>query len=639
MTSREGSGVEQGAPSPAPKQPASAQIVTPRAATWHRFGIAILAALAFAFYAHYRVRYVGGCDGYSYMSQAYAFAGRHDGLDEAVASHAILAPVCHAVSQGRIVSVFPPGYPLLLALGAMVGAEYFVTPLFGALSAVLLFVAISRRASASVALVLSALWCICPMVVFGSMLVMSDLVATVFILAVYLMWDRGRGLTAGTLAGFSCGIRPTNVLFAIPMLAAVWRQPGARRFWAGCGAGLGAWALYVTLAFGAPWHHPYVAESATALRLDLGYFRQLTFLSGQTALLLGPVLALALVGVAYHRRRVMDLLLWIIVFFLAYAAWGNDLSVWWEARFVLPAYPAVFLLAGLGLERLIQRTPQRFARATTTILLLGAVGWGVQWFRQVAADELSFLSTSRDQGFGDGALAIAATVPPNSLLVAWDFEGALRLYGKLQTVPVFRRGAPEVMGDAHRAGLPVFTALYEGELETAQRQGIFSGFLLEPFRSVSPGPGVPDIVVLAVLPRSDPVAACRDPGEPLALQVGKTVYRVFPSEVSQARAELCCRRDAEVLAFFDDAADQKELVDRAVAGLGQGSFWIGLADSMQEGTFVWLHNRKRSSFSAWSADEPNDSPPGEDCVELVIPGGAWNDLDCAALRPFACRPP
>ena len=47
---------------------------------------------------------------------------------------------------------------------------------------------------------------------------------------------------------------------------------------------------------------------------------------------------------------------------------------------------------------------------------------------------------------------------------------------------------------------------------------------------------------------------------------------------------------------------------------------------MIEGRMVWADGT-RADFSNWNRGEPNDSGPGEDCVEIQ-PAGTWNDQAC-----------
>ena len=75
-------------------------------------------------------------------------------------------------------------------------------------------------------------------------------------------------------------------------------------------------------------------------------------------------------------------------------------------------------------------------------------------------------------------------------------------------------------------------------------------------------------------------------------------------------------------------------------------YWIGLSDRASEGQFVWIDDTPiaPNSYTRWmqtsGAIEPNDLPPGEDCVELSlrasIEESGWNDIGCEREKRFLC---
>jgi hypothetical protein len=76
---------------------------------------------------------------------------------------------------------------------------------------------------------------------------------------------------------------------------------------------------------------------------------------------------------------------------------------------------------------------------------------------------------------------------------------------------------------------------------------------------------------------------------------------------------------------------------RFLRGAGVSSAWLGLSDIAEEGSWRWADG-SALGYARWGAGEPNDSAGIEDCAELR-PDGAWNDLDCAQVRPFVCEAP
>ena len=86
-------------------------------------------------------------------------------------------------------------------------------------------------------------------------------------------------------------------------------------------------------------------------------------------------------------------------------------------------------------------------------------------------------------------------------------------------------------------------------------------------------------------------------------------------------------------------------------------FWIGLHDwheeaSCDETGFIWWDGTP-TDFESWAEGEPNDwvqrgwrggaancegrgDGSGEDCVEVYVSEGRWNDISCEAQRAFVC---
>ncbi|XP_038837841.1 CD209 antigen-like protein A [Salvelinus namaycush] len=74
--------------------------------------------------------------------------------------------------------------------------------------------------------------------------------------------------------------------------------------------------------------------------------------------------------------------------------------------------------------------------------------------------------------------------------------------------------------------------------------------------------------------------------------------------------------------------------------------WIGLTDSVTEGTWKWVDGTPLTTPSYWSLQQPDnggDNPANgeEDCVELNTetwrPVKAWNDQSCEDNRYWICE--
>lgn len=65
--------------------------------------------------------------------------------------------------------------------------------------------------------------------------------------------------------------------------------------------------------------------------------------------------------------------------------------------------------------------------------------------------------------------------------------------------------------------------------------------------------------------------------------------------------------------------------------------WIGLDDRNTEGTFLW-NDATPFDYTQWMPPaEPNDAPPGEDCVVMFLENGNWNDIACLTTNQYVCE--
>jgi len=64
----------------------------------------------------------------------------------------------------------------------------------------------------------------------------------------------------------------------------------------------------------------------------------------------------------------------------------------------------------------------------------------------------------------------------------------------------------------------------------------------------------------------------------------------------------------------------------------QGQFWwIGVSDTISEGTFHYDSSGRNITFSApWKSGEPNNANGNENCVQIELEAAApvWNDVSC-----------
>jgi hypothetical protein len=138
--------------------------------------------------------------------------------------------------NGRVFSQFPPGGPLVLSLGVVVGAVWLIVPLCGAL-AVACFASLCRRVEADrpgVSLLASLLFAGAPYMIFMSGSQMNHVPTLLGVVLALLALERATsddaapqrrvpwGFTCGAALGFAATIRPPDAAaFAAPIAVAL----------------------------------------------------------------------------------------------------------------------------------------------------------------------------------------------------------------------------------------------------------------------------------------------------------------------------------------------------------------------------------------------------------------------------------
>ncbi len=114
---------------------------------------------------------------------------------------------------------------------------------------------------------------------------------------------------------------------------------------------------------------------------------------------------------------------------------------------------------------------------------------------------------------------------------------------------------------------------------------------------------------------------------------GVALYRVCRQAETWHRARASCRSFGLDL-FVPESLAENDWVSQRAQELQPGSFWIGMNDLDQEGTFLTVDGQPIAYFG-WSDGEPNDAN-GEDCVEQYD-FGRWNDRPCDDELPYVCE--
>jgi hypothetical protein len=225
-----------------------------------------LAAIAAAFAVGYACLFVLGLRGfpasgdeYSYELQAQLFARGQ--LAARAPAHASLFQVDHVLFDPTVRSKYGPGWPLLLALGELARAPWFVNPLLAALTLLLLHWTARRVYGGGAALAAMLLAGFSPYFAFQAASLFSH-IASLFALVAFVAllvrgWPRRElswAAAAGAALGFSALNRPLDtVIYGVGLLALSRRAPRYVLACVASAAAVGSLLLvYNTLQFGSP---------------------------------------------------------------------------------------------------------------------------------------------------------------------------------------------------------------------------------------------------------------------------------------------------------------------------------------------------------------------------------------------------
>jgi hypothetical protein len=353
---------------------------------------------------------------------------------------------------GEIVPTYPAGLPLTMAaVRAMAGdiGPFLVVPMLGAVAVLCTYALGVRLHSRTAGLIAAALLSTSPILFFQIVQPMSDVPATAWwtlALVFALIPVPTAPFAAGATAGLAILTRPNLVPLTIVIALAVagWPAEGERTtraarqrfmaFAAGLVPAIGALALVNWRLYGSPIASGYGAPSElydlASVRPNLLGYAAWMIQSETPALVLAAysVTTLAIArsrGIQGRRLRAPAVLAALttvltLACYLPYAVFTD----WSYLRFLLPAFPAIFVCVGaLGAA-----AATRFPEPIRGIALLAAL---------TIVCSLNVLNASLAQAFNlhryesryrTAGRYLDATLPPNAVIVAVQQSASARHY-------------------------------------------------------------------------------------------------------------------------------------------------------------------------------------------------------------------
>jgi hypothetical protein len=417
----------------------------------------VLAALVLLTGLKLATRSAGGADTYGYVSQAYLWLEGDLRVEQPLAATVpwpnadwTLSPLGYRPGPvpHTLVPVYSPGLPLIMAAAIRAFgscAPYVIMPIAAA-ALVLLTYLLGRRVAGGVCGSIAALlMATSPTMLFQMMLPMSDVIVTTLWTAAVLL-AFGESLMSTISAGLVCGlailVRPNLVLqSAIPLLIVLLQSRSriaavrkALVLIAAIAPGILLVAIINNYLYGSPSASGYGTVSSI---YSLRYFG--ANLSRYPSWLLesqGPLVFVFLTAVLRLRRTAANELPWralfllfVVLLVLPYLVY-LPFDAWWFLRFLLPAFPLMFVLAADSLIYLTRRLPLPWR---TIAVALGSALMAFHGFRFSMEQDLTG-TRSGEQRYAAVGRFIADELPAKSVCLAMQHSGTIRHYSHCVTL-------------------------------------------------------------------------------------------------------------------------------------------------------------------------------------------------------------
>ena len=404
----------------------------------------------------------------------------------------LYTPITFHVKGDRLVPEYPVGFPLeVWAMALLMPFDRAVY--FSILLQLVLGVIFTERLGRAFGLERGWAWFgaavigLSPVYLFQALQPQSDGPATVWVTAaVYWAWTSreqpARALLAGLATALAVLLRPSNALCVLPVLACVVGPRWPRRLLYLGLAGLpGAlWLMWYQHTLYGSWHTTGYGNVSTSFGLR---FIAPTLRSYATWLpeMFTPLVVLAcgapfLRSVSRHARLV--LVLWTALLIAFYAVYWCTWDNWYNMRFVLPAAPAMVVMALLVARELLAWLALRFPRFRRLTLqpvaavLAAAALLGFLAARSAARDVLYWLHNNHEHEYA--AKWVGEHLPANAVVFAKHATGSLMHYTDLPFIRSDHDKAREstvLYDQLERAGRPIYALNYHWETAGYTWQG------------------------------------------------------------------------------------------------------------------------------------------------------------------------
>ncbi len=402
----------------------------------------------------FRMREAFGCDEWTYVSHAHLLRGEGVGIAGGLDPERFpaLVPLCYELVGRNLVPGMPPGYSFELALAGLFQIEGMVSPIVAGLTTFLVYFAARSRAGRWPAVVGAALFAVAPITIWGGTAFMGDLHAACALLLAYVLLEEDSPFASGVVYGWSCGIRPTNSLFALAAFLQTKNWRALFRFGAGALLGGGFWFVFGLGRYVGPHMFGMYGDNTGSITYEHWQF-QLAFIAKTTAIMFPLLVLLAAVAIWRNPRGELPLVAWALAIVGLYMGWRWNYDAWWRTRHVLPAYPALAVLGAHGIGEVWRWVSRRsvWLRGAACAAVVANFGWcGVD-----ASDHHLLTTENRELWLRD-CFELKKLLPRNSLVGALNFSGPLRMYAGIESFRWDNANAPELIDFGLKHRRPVY---------------------------------------------------------------------------------------------------------------------------------------------------------------------------------------
>lgn len=461
-----------------------------------RFAVACLAALAVyvTFLSLHATSAAGGSDSAGYMMSARMVSeGRLTvplrTIPELPAPENMWLYTPLGMVPDRSGATLMPTYPIGLPLHYAAASALFgwtggplVVSLLAAVAMIVLTWACARELGVErwIAAACAAMLGVSALVIFCSIQPLSDVVSAAWNAAAFYAALRGRR-AGGMVWSVVCGlavfmavlVRPTDAL-VLPALCLVlwnWRKL--------LGAFLGGLPGAVFLAW---YNHALFGSALRTGYGDIGMLFSPAWLASSLGLYATwipqvlPIAAVAALGLPWLpwrtlKREISALIVWFLAFMGFFAFYAVTHEAWWCLRFVLPAFPAVAVVAALVLQGL--KLPQlvRTIAVSAAVLATSFLQYGN--FRRLGLQDIA----PDQQPYRDLAVWARENLSPDAVIMTLHASCSVYFYTPFAIVRSDLIGAERFVAMRDRiiqTGRPIYAWLYIHDDEP-RRQELLPG--------------------------------------------------------------------------------------------------------------------------------------------------------------------